>query len=195
MVTTQIDPKLLDILRCPVAVHYTDKGEDPGTLEIVGEGYWLYSEDSGYKYPVINGIPKMLIEEGEKWKDTEIDALPVPPPNDPTYDVAEEALSPEMQELATKLADSAAATRNDVVSKLRETAANINSEARETSSDTLKRRSEDLARGLEDAADLLEGKNKTLPMPQAPARPPYVLIAVMFVFGILAGIWMRGSKN
>lgn len=74
----QIDPDLLEILRCPVAVHYTDR-EDPGKLELV-KGYWLVSADSGNKYPIRNGIPVMLIEEGEKWKDTDVDALPVPPP-------------------------------------------------------------------------------------------------------------------
>ena len=27
---TAIEPDLLEILRCPVAVHYKDKGDDPG---------------------------------------------------------------------------------------------------------------------------------------------------------------------
>jgi uncharacterized protein YbaR (Trm112 family) len=36
--------------------------------------------DSGLKYPVRDGIPVMLIEEGEKWKDTVVPDLPVPPP-------------------------------------------------------------------------------------------------------------------
>lgn len=75
----QIDSELLDILRCPVAVHYTDKGADVGKLEQV-RGYWLVSKDSGYKYPIRNGIPVMLVSEGEKWKDTPVDDLPVPPP-------------------------------------------------------------------------------------------------------------------
>jgi uncharacterized protein len=75
----QIDPELLNLLRCPVAVHYTDKGDDPGRLELV-KGYWLVSSDSGYKYPIRNGIPVMLVDEGAKWKDTPVDALPVPPP-------------------------------------------------------------------------------------------------------------------
>jgi uncharacterized protein len=74
-----INPELLKILRCPVAVHDKDKGDDPGRLELV-HGCWLVSADSGYKYPVLNGIPVMLIEEGEKWKDTSVEDLPVPPP-------------------------------------------------------------------------------------------------------------------
>ncbi|MBC7814271.1 MAG: Trm112 family protein [Burkholderiales bacterium] len=76
-----IAPDLLEMLRCPVAVHYTDKGSDPGRLELVKD-YWLVSADSGYKYPIRNGIPVMLVEEGEKWKDTAADALPVPPPDE-----------------------------------------------------------------------------------------------------------------
>ncbi len=67
------------ILRCPEAVQYTDKGDDPGRLELVKE-FWLVCADSGNKYPVRNGIPVMLIEEGQKWKNTAVDALPVPPP-------------------------------------------------------------------------------------------------------------------
>jgi uncharacterized protein YbaR (Trm112 family) len=75
----QIDPELLEILRCPVAVHYKDKGDDPGRLELV-KGYWLVCADSGYKYPIRSGIPVMLVEEGAKWKDVAVGDLPVPPP-------------------------------------------------------------------------------------------------------------------
>lgn len=79
MATPTFDPQMLDILRCPEAVHYKDKGADPGKLELV-KGCWLVSADSGYKYPIREGLPVMLIEEGKKWKDTSVDALPVPPP-------------------------------------------------------------------------------------------------------------------
>ena len=74
-----INPDLLEILRCPVAVRSEAYGDDPGRLELVHDS-WLVCADSGLKYPIRDGIPIMLIEEGEKWKDTEIDALPVPPP-------------------------------------------------------------------------------------------------------------------
>ena len=80
MADQTISPDLLDILRCPEAVHYTDKGADPGTLELVRDNYWLVCADSGYKYPIRDGIPVMLIDEGKKWKDTDINNLPVPPP-------------------------------------------------------------------------------------------------------------------
>ena len=73
----KIDPELLAILRCPVAVHY--EGEDPGKLTLVRD-YWLVCEESGYKYPIRDGIPVMLVDEGAKWKDTPVDSLPVPPP-------------------------------------------------------------------------------------------------------------------
>jgi uncharacterized protein YbaR (Trm112 family) len=77
--TPAFDETLLDILRCPVAVHYKDKGADPGRLQLV-KGTWLVSADSGYKYPIHHGIPVLLVEEGAKWKDTPVDDLPVPPP-------------------------------------------------------------------------------------------------------------------
>jgi len=82
--TTQdspISPELLELLRCPVAVHYTDRGDDPGRLELV-HGCWLVSRDSGYKYPIRDGIPVMLVEVGEKYKDVAVEDLPVPPPDD-----------------------------------------------------------------------------------------------------------------
>lgn len=75
-----ISPDLLEILRDPQAIQEGDKyGADPGRLELV-RGSWLVSADTGYKYPIRDGIPVMLIEEGARWKDTPVDALPVPPP-------------------------------------------------------------------------------------------------------------------
>ncbi len=76
-----ISPDLLEILRCPEAVHYTDRGDDPGRLELV-HGCWLVSKDSGYKYPIRDGIPVMLIDVGKKYKDVAVEDLPVPPPDD-----------------------------------------------------------------------------------------------------------------
>ena len=79
--TQPLDPQLMEILRCPVAVHYTDRGSDPGRLELV-KGCWLVCADSGLKYPVRNGIPVMLVEEGRKWQNVPVEELPVPPPED-----------------------------------------------------------------------------------------------------------------
>ena len=74
-----ISEELLEILRCPVAVHYTDHGDDPGRLELV-HGCWLVCEDSGYKYPIIDDIPVMLVDVGKKYVDVPVEDLPVPPP-------------------------------------------------------------------------------------------------------------------
>ncbi len=75
-----INPVLLEILRCPVAVRSTEFGDDPGRLELIHD-CWLVSNESGMKYPIRDGIPIMLIEEGEKWQSTPVDKLPVPPPS------------------------------------------------------------------------------------------------------------------
>lgn len=74
-----ISPELLEILRCPKAVQSDEYGDDPGRLRLV-KNSWLVADDSGLKYPIRDGIPVMLIEEGEKWKDVPEDELPVPPP-------------------------------------------------------------------------------------------------------------------
>lgn len=75
-----ISRELFEILRCPLAVQEPEKyGDDPGKLRIV-KNSWLVSDDSGLKYPIRDGIPVMLIDEGQKWKDMADEALPVPPP-------------------------------------------------------------------------------------------------------------------
>lgn len=74
-----VSDELMKILRCPVAVHYQDKGDDPGRLRLVKDS-WLVCDDSGCKYPIRDGIPVMLVDEGEKWKDTPEAELPLPPP-------------------------------------------------------------------------------------------------------------------
>lgn len=79
MESSTISLELLDILRCPVAVQSDAYGDDPGRLELV-HNCWLVCADSGMKYPIRKGIPVMLIEEGEKWRDTAVADLPVPPP-------------------------------------------------------------------------------------------------------------------
>lgn len=76
-----VSDELMKILRCPVAVHYKDKGDDPGQLRLV-KNSWLVCDDSGYKYPIRDGIPVMLVDEGEKWKDTPEADLPLPPPSE-----------------------------------------------------------------------------------------------------------------
>ena len=56
----EISDELLKILVCP---------EDKGPLELVDDGKFLLNPRNGYKYPIRNGIPVMLIEEGKKYRD------------------------------------------------------------------------------------------------------------------------------
>jgi len=65
--------ELLDILRCPVCVK-----ENKGNL-INYKDSWLICEDCQRKYPVVEDIPVMLIEEGSKWIHTEPENLQIPP--------------------------------------------------------------------------------------------------------------------
>lgn len=77
--TMPIAPDLLEILRDPAAVQQPERyGPDAGQLELV-RGCWLVSKDTGYKYPIRDGIPVMLIEEGQRWQNTPVAELPVPP--------------------------------------------------------------------------------------------------------------------
>jgi len=69
-----VSEDLLEILRCPVCVQ-----ESKGMLEYYKES-WLLCEDCGRKYPIVDDIPVMLIDEGDKWIETTKEALPVPPP-------------------------------------------------------------------------------------------------------------------
>ena len=66
---------LLEMLRCPVCVR-----EKQGLLDFYKES-WLVCQDCGRKYPVVEDIPVMLIEEGDKWVSTPVESLPVPPPS------------------------------------------------------------------------------------------------------------------
>ena len=66
-----VDPKLLEILVCPLT---------KGPLRYDAAREELVSEQAGLAYPIRDGIPIMLIEEGTKWRDTAEADLPVPPP-------------------------------------------------------------------------------------------------------------------
>jgi uncharacterized protein YbaR (Trm112 family) len=55
----EISEELLKILVCP---------EDKGPLELVDDGKFLLNPRNGYRYPIRNGIPVMLIEEGKKYR-------------------------------------------------------------------------------------------------------------------------------
>ena len=72
-----IDEALLEILRCPVCVQ---NGPDNGKLDLVRDGKWLVCKECGRKYPIRDGIPVMLIEEGDKWIHVPVEELPEPEP-------------------------------------------------------------------------------------------------------------------
>lgn len=69
-----VNQELLDILRCPVCVH----GKE-GLLKLHRES-WLVCQECGRKYPIVDSIPVMLVDEGEKWIKVAESDLPVPPP-------------------------------------------------------------------------------------------------------------------
>lgn len=51
-----------------------------GTLSLIQDS-WLRSEECGYAYPIVDGIPTMTLEEGARWQDRSPADLPVPPGN------------------------------------------------------------------------------------------------------------------
>lgn len=57
-----VSPELLERLVCPL---------DKGPLELV-DGKWLVNPRNGYRYPITDGIPVMLIEVGERYRDTSL---------------------------------------------------------------------------------------------------------------------------
>lgn len=71
-----VSSDLLEILRCPVCVREPGK---EGNLKLI-KATWLVCENCTRKYPIVEDIPVMLIDEGDKWTQTSVDSLPVPPP-------------------------------------------------------------------------------------------------------------------
>jgi uncharacterized protein YbaR (Trm112 family) len=73
-----ISEDLLEILRCPNCVQ-----EREGMLKLVKDSWLVCQEPQDYcgrKYPILDDIPVMLIEEGDKWVSVAEADLPVPPP-------------------------------------------------------------------------------------------------------------------
>jgi uncharacterized protein YbaR (Trm112 family) len=62
----EVSPELLERLVCPL---------DKGPLELV-DGKWLVNRRNGYRYPITDGIPVMLIEVGERYRDPALVAQP-----------------------------------------------------------------------------------------------------------------------
>ncbi len=69
-----VSKELLEILRCPHCVR-----EKNGTLTLYKDT-WFICQDCGRKYPIVDDIPVMLIDEGDKWIETAVEKLPIPAP-------------------------------------------------------------------------------------------------------------------
>jgi len=69
-----VSKDLLEILRCPACVR---NGPDAGLLDLVKD-VWLVCRDCNRKYPIRDGIPVMLIEEGDKYVDVPVEGLGTP---------------------------------------------------------------------------------------------------------------------
>ncbi len=54
MAENQLDPELLEVLRCPLT-----------HSRLRQEGEWLVAEAGGLRYPIRDGIPVMLAEEAK----------------------------------------------------------------------------------------------------------------------------------
>ena len=72
-----IKQELIELLRCPVCVREEGK---KGDLTLHSDA-WLVCNDCDRKYPILEDIPVMMIDEGDKWVETVVDDLPVPPPD------------------------------------------------------------------------------------------------------------------
>ena len=70
MADGKVDPKLLEILVCPLT---------KGPLEYDAAAQELISRKAGLAYPIRDGIPIMLIDEARRLRDDEMPSkLPAP---------------------------------------------------------------------------------------------------------------------
>ena len=67
---SEIDPKLLEILVCPLT---------KGPLRYDRAAQELISEEAGLAYPIRDGIPIMLVDEARALRDNEIAVKRLPP--------------------------------------------------------------------------------------------------------------------
>jgi uncharacterized protein YbaR (Trm112 family) len=68
--SSEIDPKLLEILVCPLT---------KGPLRYDRDAQELISEEARLAYPIRDGIPIMLIDEARPLRDDEAAAKQLPP--------------------------------------------------------------------------------------------------------------------
>ena len=69
---SDIDPKLLEILVCPLT---------KGRLRYDREAQELISEEAGLAYPIRDGIPIMLVDEARSLREDEKGQPRLPPPS------------------------------------------------------------------------------------------------------------------
>ena len=67
---SEVDPKLLEILVCPLT---------KAPLRYDREAQELVSEEAGLAYPIRDGIPIMLVDEARPLRDDETAAKKLPP--------------------------------------------------------------------------------------------------------------------
>ena len=67
--TSEIDPRLLEILVCPLT---------KAPLRYDREAQELISEEAGLAYPIRDGIPIMLVDEARRLRDEEMPGSPTP---------------------------------------------------------------------------------------------------------------------
>ena len=69
----------MDILRCPACAGAPEAGAsaDPGQLDLWADS-WLVCRDCERKYPIRNQVPVLLIEEGDRYRETSLDDLGTP---------------------------------------------------------------------------------------------------------------------
>ena len=68
--SSEIDPKLLEILVCPLT---------KGSLRYDREAQELISDEAGLAYPIRDGIPVMLVDEARRIDDDEPSTKRLPP--------------------------------------------------------------------------------------------------------------------
>jgi uncharacterized protein YbaR (Trm112 family) len=71
----------MDILRCPACVSAPEANTDPtadaGQFDLWADS-WLVCTDCQRKYPIRDQVPVLLIEEGDKHRETPLDDLGTP---------------------------------------------------------------------------------------------------------------------
>ena len=68
MTTAPVDPKLLEILVCPLT---------KGPLEYDKQNQELISQKAGLAFPIRDGIPIMLVDEAREFDDASTGAMDV----------------------------------------------------------------------------------------------------------------------